>query len=279
MPPTCLHCGADLSGRTARAKYCNRSCKSHYRWDRLLAHRAAQGVVSSHEPHAKICADCSNPFESQRKIQFRCPTCQKLSLTVRKRRGPCAIPVVCEICGSEFVADRRNAKVCPKEDCWAERKRRLANSLTEGRSTLGSAPRECVVCECEFAGHVNALICSRKCRLARNRELVRRRLNIGTYHCISCGVEIPPELNGREYRYTCSDVCRMNAMSAKNRRAYANNPHLRERMVASRRERKQTDSEYARHLAELDRSRRERQNQEKFQAELAALEAKINERK
>jgi hypothetical protein len=279
MPIDCLFCGTTLIDRSTRAKYCNSSCKSHHVWRTITAKRKENGIVSSADLSTKMCRDCGRPFQSCRAIQYRCPNCQKESLKVRKRRGPCEIPATCAVCGDRFAADRRGGKICPKKECRAERKRKLANSLTSGRSTGGNANLVCVVCECDFTGHHNTIVCSRKCRLARLRELSRRRLEIDTYRCVSCTSEIPPEKNGRTYRYTCSENCRKLAMSAKNRRSYTNNPHIRERSVAARRERKQADPEYAKHLADLDRQRRERQTQEKFQVELASLEAKLKERK
>lgn len=240
----CLNpeCGTSLIGRSPRAKYCSPECRSRYSYARILAQRVADGFVSPHTPHVKTCAGCSDPFVSQRKIQTRCPDCQKELLIARRRRGPAAIPATCTVCEKPFTADRWNAKVCPDPECRAEQKRRLANSLTQGRLTFGHAARQCAVCEIEFHGHPNSLACSRKCRLARLRELTRRRLNIETYHCISCGGEIPPDKNGRVYRYTCSEDCRYQAMSAKNRRAQA------------------------------------ARNRDRFQAELADLETQLKQR-
>jgi predicted nucleic acid-binding Zn ribbon protein len=226
----------------------------------------------------KQCRDCPARFEAKRENQYRCPKCQKLSLTVRKRRGPCQISRNCVVCQQAFLASQKTNVVCDGSECRAEHKRRLANSLNRGRPTVGTDPRICVVCENEFRGHRNALCCSRKCRLLRHRELARRRLNIGIYHCVSCGKAIPPELDGKEYRYTCSQECRKRALLAKDRRTREKHPEIAQKYIKKHRERIATDPEFAEYCREQDRRYRMKRNAAKFEREVAVLENELRKR-
>ena len=209
---------------------------------------------------ATECDVCGTPFVPWRAGQRGCsPGCMRVGRLRRKLakgRKPPPPPVACRVCRATFHPDRRTAKVCATPECKAEDKRRLANSLTAGRGTIGAEHRECVICGGAFVGHRNAVACSRPCRLLRQREHTRRRLGTPEYRCVLCRKAIPPDADLRTNRYTCSPACRAEAGRVRQARGYAANPQRRERMTERVRERKATDPAFRQRLVERDAERR-----------------------
>jgi hypothetical protein len=199
------------------------------------------------------------------------PTADVMPRPLRREPYPA---LNCPICNVEFTPGRSTQVLCAKPECTAQHKRNIANEMTAGRAHRGHVDRVCVVCESDFKGHPNSLVCGRTCRLARNKELTRRRHGSVQPACLVCGRLLP--FQGGIF-FTCPGECRDIARKRRNAKVYRNNPDRRERMVEARRRRKETDEEFADRCKEADRRRSRRLARDAFEISMLTIATKLEE--
>jgi predicted nucleic acid-binding Zn ribbon protein len=225
-------------------------------------------------PASRPCSICGTPFAPQSGHAMLCGSdvCRRAYhrrwKQVDRHQRPPRPPRNCVVCGAAFIPDRKNRIVCSAVECRAQHKRNLANSLNQGRETVGSILRTCVVCESPFPGHFHALTCSRPCRLARRREQDRQLREASPPQCIVCGVTLLWRGNDR---YTCGPVCREVAYRRRQRRGYLAHPEHRETQVEKHRRRLDLDAEYRARVQERERRLRARKQAATFATEAAHL--------
>lgn len=152
---TCEKCGQQFESRYPNQHYCSDQCKKQAKDARRYARKTTK-VDSARAVSNNVCVICKKTFETTSSSKKCCSdACSKIyrNFTLWRRSHKDKDldyylenaryhkqkqPVVCKVCGKEFIPKRKNAVICSRK-CQAEAFRQMAKKRWENKP-VNAAP-------------------------------------------------------------------------------------------------------------------------------------------